>query len=168
MSSKINWVLDQNWELDIFTGKDLNKTLYLKPASIKKEQRWLLVDAKGRNLGRLATLIADKLLWKDKSYYCDFWNCGDFVVVKNADKISVTGNKLIDKIYYKHTWYKGNMKEIALKDLLKKDPTKALWYAVKWMLTKNKLRSDRMQKLKMFVWETTKYDNLVNIKLQNI
>lgn len=168
MSKKIQDDKSQNIDLNNLTSQDLNKTLYLKPASIQKEQRWLMIDAKGQTLGRLATVIADKLLWKDKSYYCDFWNCGDFVVVKNAEKISVTGNKLLDKIYYKHTSRKGNMKEISLRELMKKDPTKALWHAVKWMLTKNKLRDARMQKLKMFVGETTKYDNLANITLQNI
>lgn len=148
------------------TSLDLNKTLYIKPAVIQKNQKWLLVDAEWQNLGRLATYIADKLMWKDKAYYCDFWNCGDFVVVKNADKIQVTWNKLLDKIYYKHTGWKGNMKSISLRDLLKKDPTKALWFAIRWMLPKNKLRDVRLQKLKLFVWNTTKYDNLANIKLE--
>lgn len=159
---------NQNLDLNNLTGKDLNKTLYIKPAQIKKEQKWLLVDAKGQTLGRLATIIADKLLWKDKAYYCDFRDCGSFVVVKNVEKMIVTGNKMLDKIYYKHTWRKGNMKEIALKELIKKDPSKPLWHAVRGMLTKNKLRDPRMQRLKMFVGETTKYDNLQNIQLETI
>ena len=168
MSKKIKDEVGQNLDLNNLTSKDLNKTLYIKPSQIKKEQKWLLIDAKGQTLGRLATIIADKLLWKDKTYYCDFRDCGAFVIVKNVEKMTVTGNKMLDKIYYRHTWYKGNMKEVTLKELIKKDPSKPLWHAVRWMLAKNKLRDPRMQRLKMFVWETTKYDNLQNIQIENI
>jgi ribosomal protein L13 len=80
-----------------FTKKDLNKTLWVKPADMDKQRVWWKVDATGKTLGRLATDIAKKLLGKHKSYYCDFWDCGDFVIVENIQLISVSGGKELKK-----------------------------------------------------------------------
>lgn len=131
----------------------------------EKNRLWYKVDATGLTLGRLAVDIAKKLTWKDKSYYSDFWDAGSFVIVENVDKISVTGKKLHDKIYYSYSGYKGNVKSIALWELLKKNPSKALRYAVRWMLPKNKLRDSRMKRLKMEKTTTTKYDNFTPLPL---
>jgi large subunit ribosomal protein L13 len=132
-----------------FTKTDLNKTLRVKPTEMDKQRKRYKVDATGKTLGRLATDIAKKLLGKDKVYYCDFRDCGDFVVVENADKIRVTGKKLDEKIYYTYSGYKGNVKQMPLKDILKKKPHRALELAVRGMLTKNKLRDRRMKRLKV-------------------
>jgi len=134
-----------------FTKTDLNKTLWAKPNEMDKQRKRYKVDATGKTLGRLATDIAKKLLGKDKAYYCDFWDCGDFVVVENAEKIRVTGKKLDDKTYYTYSGYKGNVKSMSLKDMLKKKPHRVLEIAVRGMLTKNKLRDKRMKRLKVVV-----------------
>jgi large subunit ribosomal protein L13 len=86
-----------------FTKTDLNKTLRVKPTEMDKQRKWYKVDATGKTLGRLSTDIATKLLGKDKAYYCDFRDCGDFVVVENAEKIHVTGKKLDEKKYYNYS-----------------------------------------------------------------
>ena len=148
-----------------FTKKDLNKTLRVKPTEMDKQRRWYKVDATGKTLGRLATDIAKKLLGKDKAYYCDFRDCGDFVVVENAEKIRVTGKKLAEKMYYNYSWYKGNLKSINLGDLLKKNPTRALEAAVRGMITKNKLRDKRMKRFKIVIWPSTIYDHFKPINL---
>lgn len=143
-----------------FTKTDLNKTIWVKESEINKDRKWFFVDASSKVLWRMASQIASKLMWKHKSYYCDFWDTGDYVVVVNADKFKVTWNKLFQKIYYKHTWYKGHLRQTRLEDLLIKHPEKALWYAVRWMLPKNKLRDQRMKRLKLFTTSTHTYDNL--------
>ena len=148
-----------------FTKKDLNKTLWVKPEELEKQRKWYKVDATGKTLGRLATDIAKKLLWKDKAYYNDFWDAGDFVVVENAEKISVTGKKLENKIYYSYSGYKGHVKRITLEDLLEKDPTKALIHAVRGMLSRNKLRDKRIKRLKVVKGTTTRYDNFKPVNL---
>lgn len=142
-----------------FTQKDLNKTLWIKQTDQEKNRKWYKVDATGLTLGRLAVDVAKKLAGKDKSYYSDFRDAGSFVIVENVDKISVTGKKLHDKVYYSYSGYKGNLKSITLGELLRKDPSKALRYAVRWMLAKNKLREARMKRLKLIKGTTTKYDH---------
>ena len=148
-----------------FTKKDLNKTLWVKPEEMEKQRKWYKVDASKKTLGRLATDIAKKLLWKDKAYYNDFWDAGDFVIVENAQQIKVTGKKLADKLYYSYSGYKGNLKQMKLGDVLEKDPTKALKMAVRGMLPKNKLRDQRIKRLKLVVWTTTRYDNFKPVNL---
>jgi large subunit ribosomal protein L13 len=108
----------------------------------------------------LAVKIANILTWKNKPYVCDFWDCGDYVIVENADKIKVTWNKLAAKMYRTHSWYKGHLKEISLERMLKTHPERVLKLAVRWMLPKNKLRDARLKRMKLFVWTTNKYDNL--------
>jgi len=134
-----------------FTKNDLNKTLWVKPTEMDKQRKRYKVDATGKTLGRLATDIAKKLLGKDKVYYCDFRDCGDFVVVENADKIVVTGKKLDAKNYFRYSGYKGNVKSMTLQEMLQKKPHRVLEIAVRGMLTRNKLRDKRMKRLKVIV-----------------
>jgi len=151
-----------------FTKKDLNKTLWVKRETTEKYRNRYKVDASGKVLWRLAVDIAKKLIGKHKAHYCDFWDVGDFVVVENVDKIKVTGNnKMLQKMYYRHSGYKGNLKSICLADLMKKDPEKVLFFAVRGMLAKNKLRSHRMKRLKLTEGTTTKYDHFKPVNLYN-
>lgn len=144
-----------------FTKTDLNRTLYVKPEWLEKNRKWYQVNADGKTLGRLAVEIAKKLTWKGKAHYADFWDAGDFVVVQNVAKMNITGNnKKEQKIYYSYSGYKGNVKSINLGNLLKKDPEKVLWFAVRGMLPKNKLRDMRMKRMKTFVQTSVKYDYL--------
>ena len=148
-----------------FTKKDLNKTIWIKQTDQEKNRTWYRVDATGKTLWRLAVDVAKKLTWKDKSYYSDFWDAGSFVIVENVGQIMASWKKLTDKIYYSYSGYKGNVKSITLGELLKKNPSKALRFAVRWMLPKNKLRNARMKRLKLIKWTTTKYDNFKPINL---
>ncbi|HPC34050.1 MAG TPA: 50S ribosomal protein L13 [Candidatus Absconditabacterales bacterium] len=149
-----------------FTKNDLNKTLWVKRECQEKNRMRYKVDATGLTLGRLAVDIANKLAGKDKSYLSDFWDAGSYVIVENAGKFIVKGNnKLKQKKYYSYSGYKGNVKSISLDDLIQKDPTKALWHAVRGMLPKNKLRDSRMKRLKLVVDTTTKYDNFKPVNL---
>ena len=143
-----------------FTKTDLNKTVRAKPDELEKNRQRYTVDANWMTLGRLAAEIAKHLIGKHKPCYCDFWDAGDFIIVQNADKVTVTGRKHIQKMYYSYSGRKGNVKSINFQDLMKKHPEKALWFAVRGMLPKNKLRQKRMKRLKSVVWTTTKYDHL--------
>lgn len=148
-----------------FTKTDLNKTLRVKPTEMDKQRKRYKVDATGQTLGRLCSDIAKKLLGKDKAYYCDFRDCGDFVVVEHAEKIKVTGKKLDEKIYYSYSGYKGNLKQITLRELLKKNPSRAIFFAVRGMLTKNKLRDRRMKRLKIVAGPSVAYDHFKTVNL---
>lgn len=112
-----------------------------------------ILDANGQILGRLATGIADLLRGKDKVEFEAHIDGGDYVVVTNAAKIAVTGNKLHDKIYYSHSGYIGNLKEMQLRDLLERSPEKVIEKAVFGMLPKNRLRSGWMRRLKVYAGE---------------
>lgn len=144
--------------MDQFTSTDLNKTLYVKKIIAEKTRVWYQLDATGVSFGRLAVIVANYLTGKGKVSHCDFWDNGDFVVVHNVDKMLITGNKGINKEYHSYSGYKGHVKSIALKDLMIKDPSKVLRFAVRWMIAKNKLRDRRMMRLKSFVGTSTKYD----------
>ena len=149
-----------------FTQNDLNKTLWVKRADQEKNRKRYKVDATWLTLWRLAVDIANKLAWKDNAYLSDFWDGWAYVVVENAWKFIVKwNNKLSQKIYYSYSGYKGNLKSITLGELIQKDPTKALRYAVRWMLPKNKLRDSRMRRLKLEESTTTKYDNFKPVNL---
>ena len=115
-----------------------------------RERNWLVVDATGQTLGRLATQIADALRGKRKPTYTPHVDTGDFVIVVNAEKIAVTGNKLDDKMYHHHTGYLGNLKSISLGKLLKEHPERALEFAVKGMLPKTTLGRSMFRKLHVF------------------
>lgn len=124
------------------------KTYSAKPTEVARN--WFIVDASGQTLGRLATQIATKLTGKDKPMYTSHIDCGDYVVVLNSDKIAVTGNKLADKKYYRHSGYPGGIKEITLEAQMAKDSTQVIEHAVAGMLPKNKLRDERLKRLKVY------------------
>nr|WP_305791024.1 50S ribosomal protein L13 [Desulforhopalus sp. IMCC35007] len=122
---------------------------YLAPVN-EIEKKWYIVDAENKVLGRLATEIANRLRGKHKPTFSSFIDNGDFVVVTNAEKIALTGNKLDDKKYYRHTGYMGGIREISAKDLLVKHPEDLLIKAVRGMLPKNKLGRAQLKKLKVY------------------
>ncbi len=124
------------------------RTFSAKPAEVKRD--WYVVDASGRTLGRLATEIATRLRGKHKPVYTPHVDTGDYIVVVNAAKIRVTGNKLKDKVYQHHTGYIGNLKSISLEKLLAKSPEQVIMRAVKGMLPKNKLGAAMLKKLRVF------------------
>ena len=115
-----------------------------------RERNWLLVDAEGQTLGRLATQIADALRGKRKPAYTPHVDTGDFVVVVNAEKISVTGQKLQEKMYYRHSGYPGGLKSRTLNDMLERRPEEVIRLAVKGMLPKNRLARKQLTKLKVY------------------
>ena len=116
-------------------------------------QKWYLIDCSGKKLGRLSVQIANILRGKNKPEYTPNSDVGDFVVLINAERIEISGNKSKDKIYFKHTGYPGNLKEINFQDLLNKDPEKVLRNAVKGMLPKNRLNRKIINKLKVYSGE---------------
>ncbi|HLF87905.1 MAG TPA: 50S ribosomal protein L13 [Anaerolineales bacterium] len=126
----------------------MQKTYYPKPDDVTQE--WVLVDANDHTLGRLATQIASLLLGKHKSTFTPGVETGDFVVVVNAKRIRVTGNKLEDKIYYRHTGYPGGLKEIKLRDQLAKHPDRVIRSAVWGMVPHNRYGRKLMKKLKVY------------------
>ena len=124
------------------------KTYVATPAD--RERNWLLVDASGKTLGRLSTQIADALRGKRKPTYTPHVDTGDFVIVVNAEKIVVTGNKLQDKRYYRHSGYPGGLKSRTLADMLARRPEEVIRRAVKGMLPRNRLARKQLTKLKIY------------------
>lgn len=125
----------------------------MKTFSAKKEEvvrDWYLIDAEGKILGRLASEIARRLRGKHKPIYTPHIDTGDFIVVVNAGKVSLTGKKLTDKIYYHHTGYPGGIKSVTAGKLLKEKPERLLHNAVKGMLPKNSLGRQMLKKLKVY------------------
>jgi large subunit ribosomal protein L13 len=116
----------------------------------EESREWFVVDAAGQNLGRLATQIASVLKGKHKPIYTPSMDCGDFVVVINADKISVTGQKLDSKIYYRYSGYPSGLAEVTLRDQLKKHPERVIQAAVMGMLNRNRQRRQLIKKLKVY------------------
>ncbi|MCU7806665.1 MAG: 50S ribosomal protein L13 [Candidatus Thiodiazotropha sp. (ex Semelilucina semeliformis)] len=123
-------------------------TVSAKPAEVRRN--WYLVDATDKTLGRLSTEIARRLRGKHKPEYTPHVDTGDYIVVVNAEKIRVTGNKLADKMYHHHTGYIGNLKSINLGKLLQKAPERAIQHAVKGMMPKNSLGRAMFKKLRVF------------------
>ena len=123
-------------------------TLSAKPAEVRRN--WYLVDATDKTLGRLSTEIARRLRGKHKPEYTPHVDTGDYIVVINAEKIRVTGNKLADKMYHHHTGYVGNLKSINLEKLLAKAPERVIQHSVKGMLPKNPLGRAMFRKLRVF------------------
>jgi large subunit ribosomal protein L13 len=115
-----------------------------------RQRDWLVVDATGQTLGRLATRIADALRGKNKPEYTPHVDTGDFVIVVNAEKISVTGNKLADKKYYRHSGYPGGLKVRTLGEQLERRPEEVIRKAVKGMLPRNRLARKQLTKLKVY------------------
>lgn len=124
------------------------KTTVVNPKNI--ERKWFLVDAEGKTLGRLAVAIADILRGKNKPEYNPAHNNGDYVVVINADKVKLTGKKMDQKMYYRHSKYAGGFKEETAQELMDRKPTMILTKAVSGMLPKNKLRDVFLENLKVY------------------
>jgi large subunit ribosomal protein L13 len=127
---------------------DMTKTKIAKKENIKR--KWYIVDADGQILGRLASKVAKILMGKHKPIYSSNVDTGDFVIVINAEKIKVTGKKLQEKIYYKHTGYMGHLKEEKLISLLTRRPETVIKFAVEGMLPKNSLGKKMLKKLKVY------------------
>lgn len=115
-----------------------------------RERNWLVVDANGQTLGRLATQIADALRGKRKPEYTPHVDTGDFVIVINAEKISVSGNKRTEKRYYRHSGYPGGIKSRTLEEMLERRPEEVIRLAVKGMLPRNRLARKQLTKLKVY------------------
>lgn len=126
----------------------VKKTYSQKGAEIKRE--WWIIDASTLPLGKLAVVIADKLMGKSKVTYTPHVDNGDYVIVVNAKNLQVTGNKLVDKKYYRHSGFPGGLTELKLEEIIEKDPKLAIEHAVKGMLPKNKLAADRLARLRVF------------------
>jgi len=124
------------------------KTYNAKPGEI--ERLWYVVDAEGKTLGRLATQIADTLRGKRKPQYTPHVDTGDFVVVVNAEKIHVTGKKLDEKMYYRHSGYPGGLRKRTLREELERRPTEVLRKAVRGMLPRTRLGRAQLTKLKVY------------------
>ncbi|HIP93863.1 MAG TPA: 50S ribosomal protein L13 [Leucothrix sp.] len=126
----------------------MGTTVSAKPAEVKRD--WFVIDAEGKTLGRLASEAALRLRGKHKPTYTPHVDTGDYIVVVNAEKVRVTGNKARNKIYYRHTGYVGNMKSISFEQLIDKAPERVIELAVKGMLPKNPLGRAMYRKLKVY------------------
>lgn len=124
------------------------KTYSQKGSEIKRE--WWVIDASTMPLGKLAVVIADKLMGKSKVTYTPHIDNGDYVVVINAKNLVVTGDKMVDKKYYRHSGFPGGLTELKLEEVIEKDPSVAISAAVKGMLPKNKLAAERLKRLRVF------------------
>jgi large subunit ribosomal protein L13 len=126
----------------------MNKTYVTKPAEV--ERQWFVVDAEGHTLGRLASRVAVVLRGKHKPIFSPAVDCGDYVIVINAEKIQVTGRRLDQKVYYRHSGYTGGLREIGLREQLEKHPERVIGAAVRGMLPKNALGRKMFKKLKVY------------------
>lgn len=126
----------------------MNRTRIARNEEIEK--KWYIVDAEGKTLGRMASDIASLLRGKNKPYFSPHMDTGDFVIVVNARKVYVSGNKRVDKKYWRHSGYLGSLKQINYEEMIRKDPTFAVKNAVKGMLPHNKLGRRMLKKLKVY------------------
>ncbi len=126
----------------------MKTTISAKPDEVKRQ--WYVIDADGKTLGRVATEVAHRLRGKHKPIYTPHVDTGDYIIIVNAAKIRVTGNKARDKMYYRHTGYIGNLKSISFEKLQQKSPEKVIEIAVKGMLPKNPLGRQMFRKLRVF------------------
>ena len=124
------------------------KTYSQKGSEVSRD--WWVIDASTMPLGKLAVVIADKLMGKSKVTYTPHIDNGDYVVVTNAKHLVVTGNKMVDKKYYRHSGFPGGIKELRLEEVIEKDPSRAITEAVKGMMPKNKLAAERLKRLRVF------------------
>lgn len=124
------------------------KTIYVKAKDV--ERKWYIVDASGKTLGRVAVKIASVLRGKNKPYYTPHQELGDYVVVVNADKIAVTGNKEREKLYSRHSGYPGGLTQVSLRDMRSQHPERIIKFAVRGMLPKNALGEEQLKKLKVY------------------
>ncbi len=132
------------------------KTYSAKPTDVNRV--WYVIDAAEAPLGRLSTVIAELLIGKRKPMFTKHIDCGDYVVVINADKLVVTGDKLNKKMYYRHSHYPGGLKEATLQEKMDKDPTEVIVHAVRGMLPVNKLRDGRLERLKVYTGTDHKHE----------
>jgi large subunit ribosomal protein L13 len=133
-----------------------------KTYSAKKEdiiKKWYLIDASGKNLGRLSTRIAKILRGKDKVLFTPHVDCGDFVIVINAKHIKVSGDKIDDKLYYRHSGYVGNLKSTNLRDMLAKHPEFVLRHSIKGMIPHNILGRQILKKLKIYAGDSHPHES---------
>ncbi|HSX08379.1 MAG TPA: 50S ribosomal protein L13 [Candidatus Saccharimonadales bacterium] len=124
------------------------KTYSAKPSEVTR--KWYVIDASEAPLGRVATKVATLLTGKEKPMFTQHIDCGDYVIVINAQNTQVTGKKMGDKMYYHHSHFPGGLKEATLTEKMEKDPTHALFHAVRGMLPVNKLRDERLARLKIY------------------
>ena len=124
------------------------KTYSAKPSDVTR--KWYVIDASDTTLGRVATQVATLLTGKGKPMFTNHIDCGDFVIVINADSLQVTGGKEEKKMYYNHSGFPGGLRERQLKDLMESDSTEVIYKAVRGMLPVNKLRDDRLKRLKIY------------------
>ncbi|EPK7359154.1 MULTISPECIES: 50S ribosomal protein L13 [Enterobacteriaceae] len=124
------------------------KTFTAKPETVKRD--WYVVDATGKTLGRLASELALRLRGKHKAEYTPHVDTGDYIIVLNADKVAVTGNKRTDKVYYRHTGYVGGLKEATFEEMIARHPERVIEIAVKGMLPKGPLGRAMYRKLKVY------------------
>ena len=125
------------------------KTFTLTPKDI--DRKWYVVNAEGLILGRMASQIANRLRGKNKPEFCPHMDNGDFIIVVNCEKIKVTGKKMLEKEYYRHSGWVGGLKEASLEQMLQKHPRRVITHAVKGMLPRNRLGRAMLKKLKVYV-----------------
>ena len=135
------------------------KTYSTKASDIKRE--WHIVDASDKVLGRLATQIASLLMGKHKPIFCRHLDIGDFVVVINAERVRVTGNKAKQKLYYRHSGYPGGFKSVSLERMMQTHPTRVIEHAVKGMLPNNRLEAKMMKRLRVYAGDTHPYQGQI-------
>jgi large subunit ribosomal protein L13 len=142
------------------------KTYSLSAKDIEKD--WAVVDAAGQTLGRLASQVAGLLMGKHKASYSPHLDMGDYVIIVNASQVKVTGNKLEDKIYYRHTGYMGGLKEENLGTLLERRPERVIELAVRGMLPRNKLAKHLLRHLKVYAGADHPHEAQVNISRKRV
>ncbi len=128
------------------------KTYSVKPADIKRE--WHVIDAEDKILGRLATQVATLLMGKHRANFARNLDTGDYVVIVNADKIRVTGNKMKQKLYYRHSGYPGGLKSVSLEKMMETHPNRVVEHAVKGMLPHNRMGAMMIKKLRVYTGST--------------
>lgn len=128
------------------------------PKKNEIERKWYILDAEGQILGKVAVIAADILRGKKKANFSPHMDLGDFLIITNAAKVKVTGNKEEAKIYYSHSWYPGGLKEKTFKEAIAKDPEFVIRHAVMGMLPKNRLSGDFIKKLKVYSGEEHKHE----------
>lgn len=141
----------------------MNKTFSQKPADVTR--KWVVLDASEAPLGRLATVAANLLIGKSKPTYTPHVDAGDYVIIVNAAKLVVTGGKVENKKYYDYSGFPGGMKEATLKEVLVKNPNKAIERAIGGMLPKNKLQAERMKRLKVYAGEAHNHEAQKPVKM---
>lgn len=130
------------------------------------DRKWYLIDAKGQTLGKVAAIASDILRGKDKPDFSPHMDTGDFVIIINAAKVKVTGNKFEDKKYYSHSWYPGGLRTTTFKEMIEKKPEYILVHAISGMLPKNRLQKEFLKKLKIYSDEKHKHEAQKPIELR--